>query len=248
MAATKYTYSISEDFPNQRVSVDRLSNEIRQSSITIALDRIDVNDDDCDIWFKDVLTDWSSSSSSSQLQILNDIVANHSGEPLPYNAVQDVKITASDIIQASQIYGFQDLTGHNVYRKGYHFEAQPYTTTIQQAKYTTTMMLQGLVFGMDGNVRDGDYIEVEMVDVDNLLGYGAGLVLAKFAETIYVYPNQIFECVCSDAKTLPPGIYVRFSYYSYDPNDDLPSSSSSSSLPEINPVHVTIQHALRTCS
>ena len=157
----------------------------------------------------------------------------------------DVNITGVDIDGdtnlPTQTHGFQDLTGHDVFRKGYHFIAEPYIISQQQAAYDATMMLQGLVFGLDENVRGGDYIEVEMVDVDNILGYGAGLVLVKFAETIYVYPNQIFECVCDDAKTLPPGIYVRFSYYSYDPNDDL--SSSSSSLPIIDHVHVTIQHA-----
>jgi len=251
MSATKYTYSISEDFPYGKVAPDRLTQEITESAITIALDYINTNNDDCDIWFKAPLTNWSSSSSSSsELDILNYIVAHHSGEPLP-QPTQDVSITSIDINGATnlptQIHDFQDLTGYNVYRKGYHFVAEPYAITRQQAKYDQTMKLQGLVFEIGPTARDGDYIEVEMVDADNLFGYGAGLILAKFAETIYVKANMEFSCVCNDAKTLPPGIYVRFSYYSYDPNDDLPSSSSSSSLPEIEGVHVILQHALRTC-
>jgi len=241
MANTEYTYSISEDFPFGKVATDRLTQEIEESSITIALDYINTNGDDCDIWFKAELP-------TADETKLDTIVSNHSGEPLP-QPTQDVKITSVNVASDEHLpitaHGFQDLTGYNVYRKGYHFVADPYTTTQQQAKYTSNMMLQGLQFRMDGNVRRGDYVEVEMVDSDNMLGYGAGLVLAQFASTIYVYPEMEFECICDDVKTLPAGIYVRFSYYSYDPNNS--NSSSSSSLPEVNGVHICLEHALRTC-
>ena len=76
MAATKYTYSISADFPNQKVSSDRLTKEIQASSIVTALDYIETSGDDCDIWFKDAL-------STSDHTTLDTVVANHSGEPLP---------------------------------------------------------------------------------------------------------------------------------------------------------------------
>jgi hypothetical protein len=76
MAATKYTYSISADFPDHKVSPDRLTNEIRQSAIVVALDYIETLGDECDIWFKEAL------SPGDEL-ILDGIVATHSGEPLP---------------------------------------------------------------------------------------------------------------------------------------------------------------------
>jgi hypothetical protein len=75
---TKYTYSISADFPNGKVDTTRLSNEIRASSISIALDYINTSGDDCDIWFKDVLDTGNQTT-------LNTVVANHSGEPIPNN-------------------------------------------------------------------------------------------------------------------------------------------------------------------
>ena len=53
MAATKYTYSISQDFPNGKVDPDRLTQEIQEAAITIALQSINVGGDNCDIWFKD---------------------------------------------------------------------------------------------------------------------------------------------------------------------------------------------------
>lgn len=76
MAATKYTYSIQNDFPNHKVASDRLKKEIQDSAIVTALDRIATTGDDCDIWFKDAL-------SSGDQATLDTIVANHSGEPLP---------------------------------------------------------------------------------------------------------------------------------------------------------------------
>ena len=75
MINTKYTYSIQNDFPNHKENSDRLTLEIQNSSITISLDCINTSDDECDIWFKDIL-------SSDDLITLNSIVATHSGEPI----------------------------------------------------------------------------------------------------------------------------------------------------------------------
>jgi len=76
MAATKYTYSISGDFPNHKVDSTRLSREIDYSSISTALSHINTVDDDCDIWFVDAL-------SAGDKTTLDGLVAVHSGEPMP---------------------------------------------------------------------------------------------------------------------------------------------------------------------
>lgn len=81
MAATKYTYSIQNDFPNHKVAIDRLTQEIQASSIVTALDYISTADDDCDIWFKDAL-------SVGDETTLDGIVATHSGVPLPQEAIK----------------------------------------------------------------------------------------------------------------------------------------------------------------
>ena len=76
MAATKYTFSISADFPNQEVAADRLELEIKSAAeIVVGLDYITVIGDTCDIWFKDAL------SPAGEVK-LQEIVAAHSGEPL----------------------------------------------------------------------------------------------------------------------------------------------------------------------
>jgi hypothetical protein len=75
MASTRYTYSISTDFPNAREESTQLTREIQISAITIALDYINTGWDNCDIWFKDVLP-------SEDLVTLNNVVAAHAGNPL----------------------------------------------------------------------------------------------------------------------------------------------------------------------
>ncbi len=78
MAATKYTYSISGDFPNQKVDISRLDREIRSSpDIVHALDYIGTTGDACDIWFKTALD-------SGEQTALDAIVAAHSGDPIPF--------------------------------------------------------------------------------------------------------------------------------------------------------------------
>jgi hypothetical protein len=78
MAATDYTYSISEDFPNGKVNSDTLTVEIQDSSIVTALDKINTAGDVCDIWFKDAL-------SSGDQTTLDAVVAAHQGNAPPWH-------------------------------------------------------------------------------------------------------------------------------------------------------------------
>jgi len=72
---TKYTYSISADFPNHKVDPSRLQAEIRASVIVTAQDYISTSGDVCDIFFKADL-------SAGDKTLLDGLVAVHSGEPL----------------------------------------------------------------------------------------------------------------------------------------------------------------------
>lgn len=75
MTATKYTKSIASDFTGlieDGPCLDTLTEEIRNSTIIIALDHITVDGDVCDIWFKDAL-------SSGDQTTLSNVVAAHTG-------------------------------------------------------------------------------------------------------------------------------------------------------------------------
>lgn len=71
----KYTYQIM-NFPNQKVNPSRLALEIRESNIVIALDYINTDTSNCDIYFKSEL-------SGDDKSALDGLVAAHSGNMLP---------------------------------------------------------------------------------------------------------------------------------------------------------------------
>jgi hypothetical protein len=120
MPATKYTKSISVDFPNGKFDGSRLDQEIRDSAIITALDRIDggiTAPDNCDIWFKDAL-------SAGDQTVLDGIVAVHSGEPLQalvaadmYFEGQPAPHTGEDVLRVSveptEALSSKKLTSHN---------------------------------------------------------------------------------------------------------------------------------------
>ena len=84
--ASKYSFSISNDFPNQKVNIGKLQEEIQSSAIVTALDYINSNQIECDIWFKAELSILDSTAT------LPGIIAAHDGEPLP----EDVAPTMDD--------------------------------------------------------------------------------------------------------------------------------------------------------
>ena len=90
MATYSYLYDFS-DFPNNKVSPDRLKMEIESSEITVALDRIDLEDTArCLIYFKAELSD-------EEENVLNGVVANHTGEPLVDHQYVKAEILADRI-------------------------------------------------------------------------------------------------------------------------------------------------------
>lgn len=116
MAATSYVYAMTA-FLNDAVAIDRLTLEIRQSSITVALGGIGVDDGNCTITFKAVLT-------APEVTVLDGIVAAHTGlvlpdpvntEGVPYvalygdaNKVQEIGRKGEVIVRAS--HNFCDPT------------------------------------------------------------------------------------------------------------------------------------------
>jgi hypothetical protein len=75
------------DYTKAPVSSDRLTQEIQQSAITVALDHISSIGTLISIFFKLDLSD-------AEKAILDTIVTNHTGQPLPQNTADPVVITA----------------------------------------------------------------------------------------------------------------------------------------------------------
>lgn len=85
-----YTFNIDQ-FPNHEYMIDKLGDEIRSSSIITALDYLNSNNSDVDIYFKAQL-------SSEDLTTLSGVVSQHNGimERIDYS---QVRIISSDIEQ-----------------------------------------------------------------------------------------------------------------------------------------------------
>ena len=94
MAATKYEFSITSDFPNGKVEANALIQEIQESNITIMLDRIDTHGGVCDIWFKNSLP-------APEETTLNYLIGAHQGIPLAsfdqIEVINNVKLHATNI-------------------------------------------------------------------------------------------------------------------------------------------------------
>lgn len=75
---TTFNFTISSEgyFPNFKVNIERLTKEIRDSTIVIALESVSVVSGDCVVVFKDDL-------SQDDYNTLISVVQQHSGNPLP---------------------------------------------------------------------------------------------------------------------------------------------------------------------
>jgi len=108
---------------------------------------------------------------------------------------EDVNIKTSAITLPSQEKGFQDLTGHNVYRHGHlNYKALAGKTNIWMEKFSSTMYIQGggvdvpeyvYLSGTktDNKPEHGDYCCFDLVDSDNVLGYGKTATIANVARS-----------------------------------------------------------------
>jgi hypothetical protein len=213
MAATKYTYSVSGDTADGKVAPDSLANEIQASSIVTALDYISVNGDVLDIWFKDAL-------SGGDETTLTAVVAAHTGVPLP-QGTQDINIKTveSGLELPEKQVGFRDLTGHNFYKPGeYRYEVTAGEEHIFMEKFASNIYLAGGGYCIPASIyqsnsevvqkpEDGDYVCFDMVDVDNVLGYGNSKTISKVARSSNVatitttadHGYSVDDVVCIDA-------------------------------------------------
>lgn len=96
------------------------------------------------------------------------------------------------------------------------------TTTNIDYQMPDNWMLYGaeLLFN---HAVDGDSISFQVVDKDNILGYGAGLVVNQWVRKWYVPVGETRWKVTSEtAGTIPAGLYVRLIYTSVGTESDVP--------------------------
>jgi len=88
------------------------------------------------------------------------------------------------------------------------------TTNIDYIVGESGLYISGAEFIYKDSVW-GDYVECQIIDVDNVLGYGANTVLTQYVKKWYLDPNTTKLILESPyAGALPNGVYVRIKYHS----------------------------------
>jgi hypothetical protein len=118
------------------VALDRLTQEIQQSAIIVALDHISSYGEALDINFKNDL-------SNDDKTILDSLVTAHNGQPLPQNSVQNVIIQSQPAvsINSQPPFGSKSILVNGVTKKLFaRFTGQQYTVAIgvNTLTYTAT--------------------------------------------------------------------------------------------------------------
>lgn len=104
--------------------------------------------------------------------------------------------------------------------KGLNFTATAGVDTSYDYKFTEARLIDGTQIILNNHVF-GDSVSFKVVDVDNILGYGAGLVLDIFGENWYVASDKQDQGhirVTYSAEVLA-GLYLRVIYHSTGSTD-----------------------------
>ena len=99
--------------------------------------------------------------------------------------------------------------------QGFSFTATAGGTTAHDFKIVEARLVEAPYTLLQGH-EWGDYIQFQVVDVDNILGAGAGYVLDTFASEWYMDHTK-----CSQTRPdvwysaeIPAGLYIRINYTS----------------------------------
>lgn len=95
------------------------------------------------------------------------------------------------------------------------------TTTSFDYKVTTeNTYLSGAELIWD-SATFGDYVQFEIIDIDNVLGYGENVVLAEYIKKWYISPDSNCKKVMSPyAGLIPVNTYIRVKYTNTSVNTD----------------------------
>lgn len=98
---------------------------------------------------------------------------------------------------------------------GFAFTATAGTATTYDYKLLESRLIDGTQLLLKDQ-EFGDYVDFKVVDVDNILGYGAGTVLDTFGDTWYVTSDRQDQGkvrMVYSAELLA-GLYIRLVYHS----------------------------------
>lgn len=103
---------------------------------------------------------------------------------------------------------------------GFNFTA-PKNSTSDNDKLLPVKYLRGAGIECEDH-EFGDSITVQIVDADNILGYGAGFVLNEFGNEVQIPVSGLFKVLSeSISNAIPTGVYIRMKYKSVGTTNDV---------------------------
>lgn len=211
MADTKYTYSIATDTANAKLAADSLAKEIQDSAIITALSNVTALGDVLDVAMKAALT-------TGDKTILDGVVTAHTGVPLEDDFIQKVEIPSDKPVRnyalaegstmRARVIGIfnETLTKDGVRTIDWKIPQLTYNAVNKDS------FMDGIQYYACDAVA-GDKMTFQIVDVDNILGYGAGTVLDEFGEDWGVMPDTHDTLRLYKAKLIKD-LYIRIIYTS----------------------------------
>jgi hypothetical protein len=101
--------------------------------------------------------------------------------------------------------------------------AGPLSVTAGQSNYATLLMTEdvyidgGMIYAENGKV--GDWIKAEVIDIDNIFGFGANTVLYTYIEKWFIIPNDKTTIQTPYSGKINAGLYLKITYTSTGTSD-----------------------------
>jgi hypothetical protein len=165
---------------------------------------------------------WFSDTELIGLITNGEIIVNNGNEDFT-DPVIGLKYLTDDIprevlTKSDNTYSLQTNAVHTTVTAGQvgilDFKLENYLGENYSAKYVKggTVLVK--------NAEFGDWIEIDIIDKENLLGYGLDFLLKKYCIKMYIMPNTVNVLNCPFAPgRIPCGFYLRAKYHSASTQD-----------------------------
>lgn len=193
--ATEFTYSIADDTANGALDSRRLHNEIAASAIVTALDRVDTSGDVISVYFK-------ASLSSTDEDILDGLVEDHTGEPYVEHDIVKTEPFADKKVGEKRL--FQRTTGVSQSCAAESTTNIDFVVPYDHAKINGASVI---------NCEPGDYVNFKVFDTPtgSLSGY-PNVQLNQFAFNVQL-PKDFYLCKSMYDADLIKNLKIRVEYY-----------------------------------
>lgn len=209
MADVLYNYVISTDTLNGAADAYAVHQQIKDSDITVAFRSVVIDGDNLNLWFK-------ASLYAIDVSALNALVAAHDGvsiaPPEPPVHSDGAPIVVLEPFAAPCSVQFNGQGARKTIPNG--------TTDTLDYQLAQMNKFDGIQIILKDHHED-DCFKLKLIDVENLLGYGANYVLYTFINNWNVASDKQDQGAfrLSYSAEIPTGLYLRCEYTSFGTTD-----------------------------